>query len=179
MAAVNNNSASFTVIVQGNADRTTVVSIVLADNLLRLKLPEASVMVTAGGNQVGRVSAERAVPDPALMAGKRALQLEWHRAGRLAARGRDHLVKILNLPYLCGVVSGAGSKVLDIWREQNSSDVLAMGLEVGDGDKSCLLAVLLKMPHKNIALELVRPNEPNRGVRRPCFTYRIVSCAKG
>lgn len=136
-------------------------------------------MVAAGGNQVGRVGAERAVPNPALVAGKRALQLEWHWTGRLATRGRDHLVKILDLPYLRGMVSGAGSKVLDIWREQDSSDVLAMSLEVSDGDKSCLLAVLLKMPDKNIALKLVRPIELNRGAHHPWLAYRIVSRAKG
>lgn len=105
MAAVNNNSASFTVVVQGNADGTAVVSIVLADDLLSLKLPEASIMIAAGGHQVGRVSTERAVPNPALVASKRALQLEWNWAGRLATRSRDHLVKILNLPDLRSVVS--------------------------------------------------------------------------
>lgn len=157
MAVVSNSSASFTIIVQGNADRATVVPVVLADNLLCLKLPEASVMIAAGGNQVGRVSTERAVPNPALVAGKRALQLERDWAGRFATRGRNHLVKILNLPYLRGVISGAGSKVFDIWREQDSGNVLAMGLEVGDGDKSRLLAILLQMPDKNIALEIVRP----------------------
>lgn len=149
---MNYNSASLTVVVQGNADRTTVMSVVLADNRLRLKLPETSVMVAAGGNQVGRVSAERAVPNPALVAGKSALQLERHWAGRLATRGGDHFVKILDLPDLGGVVSGAGRKVLDVRREQNSGDVLAMSFEVSDWDKSCLLTVLLKMPDKNIAL---------------------------
>lgn len=167
MAAVNNNSASFTVVVQSNADRTTVVSIVLADNLLRLKLPETSVMIAAGGDQVGRVGAERAVPNPALVTSKRALQLEWNWAWGLAARSRDHLVEVFNLPDLGGVVSRAGSKVLDIWREQDSGDVLAMSLEVSDWDKSCLLAVLLKMPDENIALELVRPIETNRVAPRP------------
>jgi hypothetical protein len=179
LAAVDNNSASFTVVVQGNADRTTVVTIVLTDNLLGLKLPEASVMVAAGRNQVRRVGAERTVPNPALVAGKRTLQLEWHWLGRLATRGRDHFVEILNLPNFRGVVSGAGSKVLDIWREQDSGDVLAMSLEVGDGDKSCLLAVLLKMPDKNVALELVRPIEPNRGACQPflpnCFPRKGLS----
>jgi hypothetical protein len=179
LAAVDNNSASFTVIVESNADRTTVVAIVLADNLLGLELPETSVMIATGGDQVGRVGAERAVPNPALVASKRALQLEWNWAGGLASRGRDHLVQVLNLPDLRSVVSRAGSKVLDIWREQDSGDVLAVSLEVSDGDKSCLLTVLLKMPDENVSLEMVRLINPQRGARRPCFAYRIVSRAKG
>lgn len=136
-------------------------------------------MIAAGGDQVGRVGTERAVPNPALVASKRALQLEWNWAGGLAARGRDHLVQVLNLPDLRSVISRAGSKVLDIWREQDSGDVLAMSLEVGDWDKSCLLAVLLKVPDENIALELVRSIELSSDARRPCFAYRIVSRAKG
>ena len=150
--AVNSNLTSFTIIVQGNADCATVMAVVLPNDLLRLKFPEASVMVAAGGNQIRRVSAERAVPNPTLVTGKRAFQFEWYWASRLATRGRDQLVEILYLPYLCGVVSGASSKVLDVRREQDSGDILAMGLKVGDGDKSCLLAVLLKMPDKNISL---------------------------
>jgi hypothetical protein len=160
---VNRNLTSLAVIIEGNANCTTMMAVVLSNDLLRLELPEASVMVAAGGNQVCRVRTEGAVPNPALMTSKRALQLEWHWAGGLATRSRDHLVEILYLPYLGGVVSGAGSKVLDVWREQDSGDILAMGLKVGDGDKSCLLAVLLKMPDKNIALELVRLDELNRG----------------
>lgn len=50
---------------------------------------------------------------------------------------------------------------------------------MSDGDKSCLLAVLFKMPDENIALGLIRSIETNRGGCCPCFAYRIVSRAKG
>lgn len=131
------------------------MTVVLSDDLFRMKLPETSIMIAAGSNQVCGVSAESAVPDPALVTSKSALQLEWDGIGWLPTRDRNHLVEILDLPNFGSVVSGTGCKVLDIRREQNSGDVLAMSLEVGDGDEGGLFAVLLKMPDENVALESV------------------------
>jgi hypothetical protein len=43
------------IIVQRHADSTTMVPIILADDIFALKLPEASIMVAASGHQVRRV----------------------------------------------------------------------------------------------------------------------------
>lgn len=50
------------------------MAVVLANNLLAVQLPQAGVVVGAGGDEVGRVGAEGAVPDPALVAGEGGLE---------------------------------------------------------------------------------------------------------
>jgi hypothetical protein len=50
--------------------------IILPNNTLAIQLPQPGVMVRAGRNQVRGISAEGAVPDPALVAVKRCLERE-------------------------------------------------------------------------------------------------------
>lgn len=57
----------FRVVVQRNANRATVVAVVLSYNLLAVKLPEACVMIATCGDQVGRICREGTIPDPTLM----------------------------------------------------------------------------------------------------------------
>lgn len=66
--------AGLRVVVQRDTDGTAVVTVVLADDLLGVQLPEASIVIRAGRDEIGRVGTKGAVPDPALVAGKRGLQ---------------------------------------------------------------------------------------------------------
>lgn len=78
-----------------------MVSIILADNLLAVNLPQPRVMVGTGRHQVRRIRTEGAVPDPSLMAGERCLEGERL---RLAFCRR---VNVNDLPDLRGVVGAA------------------------------------------------------------------------
>jgi hypothetical protein len=61
------------VIVQCNANRSAMVSVILSNDLCSRKLPESSIVVTTDANQVRRVRRESAVPHPALMTIKHRL----------------------------------------------------------------------------------------------------------
>lgn len=63
-------STGFRVVVQSNADSATVMSVILADDLLTMKLPQSCIVIAAGCHQVGTIGAECTVPDPSLMACK-------------------------------------------------------------------------------------------------------------
>lgn len=78
-------------VVQRHAYGATMVSVVLSDDLLTAKLPEARIVIGACSDQVGRVSAECAVPHPALMAVERGLQREriWVAFRREVVAGRS------------------------------------------------------------------------------------------
>lgn len=87
------------------------MSVILPDNLLAVELPKAGVVVGAGGDEVGRVGAEGAVPDPALVAGQGGL--EGERVGEAALVLAGGLVDV-DLPDLGGVVGGARRQLLDV-----------------------------------------------------------------
>lgn len=64
------------VIVQRNADSSSMMPIILTDDGLTAKLPQSRVMVAAGRHQVGRVGAESAIPHPPLVTCQRRFQGE-------------------------------------------------------------------------------------------------------
>jgi hypothetical protein len=69
------------------------------------------------------------------MAGESRFELEGLRIHGSGLSDSSNLwLEILHLPYLGGVVGTAGSEVLDIGREENTSDVVFVGLEMGDWD---------------------------------------------
>ena len=82
-----------------------MMTIILTNDLLAMQLPQACIMIRTSGDQVSRISTKSAVPNPALMATKRALELEWLgvRLGRLTWL-RNHLVEVFDFPDLGGVV---------------------------------------------------------------------------
>lgn len=71
--------------------------------------------------------------------------------GLCLARDGDHGFEVLDFPDLGSVVSGAGSKVLDVGREEDTGDVVLVCGEVCDGDEGSLLAVLDEVPDVDIA----------------------------
>jgi len=54
------------------------MTVVLSDNLLRGQLPESSIVIGACGDEIGTISTESAIPDPALMLTQSALKSEWY-----------------------------------------------------------------------------------------------------
>jgi hypothetical protein len=77
------------------------------------------------------------------MACQGTLQLEWLRFWYLIERSRRiHLLKIFDFPNLGCMVCAAGCEVLDVWGEENSSDILPVSFEVCDWNQSSFLAVL-------------------------------------
>ncbi|KAJ8106163.1 hypothetical protein OPT61_g9722 [Boeremia exigua] len=119
-------------IIQSNTHRASVVSIVLANDTLAAQLPQASVVIAARGDEVGRVGAERAVPDPALVAMKGSLKGE---GGGVAFSGRGERVAGLHVvwggqvdgPDAAGVVGGAGGEVTNVGGEQDARDISMLG----------------------------------------------------
>jgi hypothetical protein len=129
-----------------------MMAIVLANNSLAMELPQPCKVIRTSGNQVGRVSTESTIPYPPLMLGQSALELERTGFKSSFAGGRNHGVKILDLPDLGGVVGGAGREMLDIRREQYTKKVIVMGLKMGHRNKLGLLAVLQEAPDEYTAL---------------------------
>lgn len=101
-------SSRLGIVVERDANRSSMMPVVLANDLLAMQFPKSRVVVRAGRHQVGRVSAEGAVPDPALVAGEGCLERVrlgfWVRGG----------LNVLDLPYLCRVVGAAGRQLLDV-----------------------------------------------------------------
>lgn len=124
-----------------------MVPVVLADDLLAVELPQPRVVIRAGCHQVRRVSAEGAVPDPALVA--RQGCLKRIRPRLLVWGGLD----VLDLPDLGRVVSATGCKLLDVRGEEDARDVLLVGAEVRHRDELGAVEALDKVPHKDIALD--------------------------
>lgn len=114
-----------------------------------MQLPQAGVVVGAGGDQVGRVGAEGAVPDPALVARQGGLEGEGPGPAALVAPGG--LVEV-DLPDLGGVVGRAGRQLLDVRGEEDPRDVLLVGGEVGDGLELGAVEGLDQGPDKDITL---------------------------
>lgn len=86
------------------------------------------------------------------MAGESAFEFEGNRSGRLIASSWNHLVEIFNFPDLCGMVGRAGRQVFDVRGEKDAGDVLAMRFEMRYGYEGGFLAILYKMPDKDITL---------------------------
>lgn len=144
---------------------TSVMTIVLPNDLLAMQLPQARIMIRAGCNQIRRIRTESTVPNPALMAGQSTFQLEWLRLRGGLARNRNHGIEILHFPDPSSVVGATGCEVLDIGRQEDAGDVLVVGLEMGDGHELGLLTVLEEVPDINAALYsllvCLLPNAPS------------------
>lgn len=141
--------ARLRVVVQRDADGATVVAVVLADDLLAVQLPQAGVVVGAGGDEVGRVGAEGAVPDPALVARQGGLEREGLWAAGLVGLGG---LLGVDLPDLGGVVGGAGRELLDVRGQQDARDVLLVRVEVRDGLQLGAVEGLDEGPDEDVAL---------------------------
>jgi hypothetical protein len=89
-------------------------------------------MIRTGSDEVCRISTKSAVPHPTLVASQRALKLKWLRFRRFIVRTWDHLLKVLDFPYLRSVVGTACSEMLDVRGKENASNVLPVGFEVGN-----------------------------------------------
>lgn len=97
------------IVVERDADGATVVAVILTDDLLRVKLPQARVVIATGGHEVGAIGAEGAVPDPTLVARQGGLEGKGARLGVGARR-----LHLLDFPDLGGVVGAAGGQLLDV-----------------------------------------------------------------
>lgn len=144
-------------IVEGDANSAAMVAIVLPDDAPRGDLPQAGIVVGAGGDEVGGVGAERAVPHPALVAVQGDLELERVGLG-LGGGGRRVGPRLSRLPVRVdgpdagGVVGAAGGQVADVGREQDAGDVGGVGGELADGDERGDVAVLDQAPDVDVAL---------------------------
>lgn len=87
-------------------------------------------MIRASGDEVRRVGAESAVPNPALVAGE--CRLQWERV-RIAVIVQLGGFLNVDLPYFGGVIRGAGGQLLNVWREKDARDVVFVRGEVRDG----------------------------------------------
>lgn len=124
-----------------------MVSVVLPNDLLALQLPEAGVVVGAGGHKVRAVGAEGAVPDPALVAGQGGLERERLRLGVFRS-GLD----VAHLPYLGGVVGAAGRQLLDVGGEEDAGDGFFVRVEVRYGNELGAVEGLDELPDEYVAL---------------------------
>jgi len=84
------------VVIESDADGTTMVAIVLSNDGGGAELPQTGVVVATHGHQVSGVGTEGAIPDPALVivqnrvTGKGALESDQICQG--TERGRRHRV---------------------------------------------------------------------------------------
>lgn len=125
------------------------MSVILPDDLLAVELPQAGVVVGAGGDEVGRVGAEGAVPDPALVARQGGLEGERPREAALVQAGG---LLDVDLPDLGGVVGGARRQLLDVGRQQDARDVLLVRRELRDGLQLGAVEGLDQGPDEDVAL---------------------------
>lgn len=117
-------------------------------------------MVGACSHQVSTISAEGAVPDPALMAMQSGL--EWEGVGVAIVGAREIVLQcdIVRLggvkrPDTSRVICAAGGKMPDIRGEQHASDVGLVGEKGADGDERGDLGALDHAPDVDFALETV------------------------
>jgi len=125
-------------------------------------------MITTSRDQIRRISTKSAIPDPSLMSGKRALELE-----RLVGLGilclswlRDAVFEIFDFPDFGGAVGAAGCEVLDVGGEEDAGYVGVVGFEVGYWDELGFFAELEEVPDVDVALELLAWIEGRRRRRR-------------
>ena len=111
-------SISHSRIVESNTDSAAVMAVVLPNDTLAVQLPQSSVVVRARRDEVGRVGAKGAVPDPALVAGQRGLEREG--VGVTLGGGSGQVwgclvrVRLVDGPDACRVVGAAGGEVADV-----------------------------------------------------------------
>lgn len=155
------------IVVQCHADGAPVVAVVLPDDLLAVQLPEPGVVIGARGDQVGRVCAERAVPDPALVTGEG--RLEGVRLGRLVilVNGRD----VLDFPDLGRVICATGRKLLDVGGEEDARDVLLVGGKLGYWQELGAVEGLDELPNENVALTESQHPRRSRSAARDVRHY--------
>lgn len=87
-------------------------------------------MIRASGDEVRRVGAESAIPDPSLVAGQGCLQWERMRIAIVIQLGG---FLDIDLPDFRGMVRGAGGQLLDVRRKENTSNIVLVSREVRDG----------------------------------------------
>lgn len=102
---------SLRVIIQRNANSASVMSVILADDLLAVYLPQPSVVIRARRHQVCRIGTERTVPYPPLVSRKRCLERKWFRVLFPFVAG----LGIVDLPNLGCVVGTTSSQFLHVW----------------------------------------------------------------
>jgi len=125
----------FRIIIESYANCASVVAVVLSDDLLAVQFPESSVMVRACRDEIRGIGTEGTVPNPSLMTCQGTLQSERLGFRRVvAACYRNHLFEVLDLPDLGRVVCAAGCEMFDVWREQDSGNVLTVSFKVGNRD---------------------------------------------
>lgn len=134
-----------------------MMPVVLPDDTLAPELPQTGVMIAARGDQIRAIGAERAVPDPSLVAVQRGLERE----GRwVALRGGGEGVAGLDVvrrgevdgPDAGGVIGGAGREVAHVGREKDARDVGVVGKELADGNYTGQVAAHDHFPDVDIAL---------------------------
>lgn len=129
----------------------------MPDDGLAVELPETSVVIRARGNQVRRVCAERAVPDPTLVAVQGSLQREGVgvaiRSARKLVLRRDVVWGIrVQRPDAGSVVGRTGGEVADIGREKDAGNVGLVSYELADGDERRDISALNHAPDVDVAL---------------------------
>ena len=115
-------------IIQRDTHGAAMMPIILPDNALTPQLPQPCIMVTTRSDEIGAVSAERTVPDPALVAMQGGFERE---GGGVALGGGGQLVARLQVvrrgrvegPDARGVVGAAGGEVADVRGQQDARDV--------------------------------------------------------
>lgn len=106
-------------------------------------------MIRASGDEVSRVGAKGAVPDPALMAGQSRLEGERVRIAIVVQLG---CLLDIDLPNLGGVIRRTGGQLLDVGREEDARDVVFVRGEVRDGLQLSAVEVLDQGPNKDVTL---------------------------
>lgn len=128
--------------------------VILSNYILAVQLPESRVVIRTRGDQVRGVGAERAIPDPPLMAVE--CGFEWEGVD-VAFRGESILwLRIVRLRGVDGpdpscVVGGTGGEVADIGREEDAGYVGVVGDEFAYRDDGGYVAALDHAPDVYIA----------------------------
>jgi hypothetical protein len=134
-----------------------MMPIILPNNTLTAQLPQPRIVITTRRNQIRAISAERAVPDPALVAVQGGLERE---GGGVALCGAGEGVAGLyvvgggevDAPDARGVVGGAGGEVADVGGEEDAGYVGVVGEEFADGDYGGEVAAHDHFPDVDVAL---------------------------
>lgn len=102
-------------------------------------------MVRACRHKIGRVGAEGAIPNPALV----ACQCCFQRQGFWFVKFR---YRVLDFPNLGRVVCAAGRKLLDVWRQKYPGDVFLVCAEMRHWHQSRAIVLGLEAPDEDVAL---------------------------
>jgi hypothetical protein len=135
-----------------------MMPVVLPNDALAIQLPQPRIMITTRRDQVRRVCAKRAVPDPSLVAAQRRLEREGVGiaicgGGSEVGRGLVR-VRLVDGPDAGGVVGAAGSEVADVRGEEDVGDVGSVSEELADGDEGGDVGALDHAPDVDVALDI-------------------------